>query len=198
MKHITDTERKLQTQVNLLTTTNEVLAERLAAADDVLAVYAIAVRNLTAERDAQSKAADHWMTEACAEHNNCVRLEAERDALADRVKALINALRIKASMMEMGEKIAWGSDTTLMRQAADMLEAESQPKQVTCQIYGHVVGACVECNTHIESQVPEGWDEAVKSAQFFYDSGGLTMKEYAQELAQAIIDMDKLMKEVKP
>jgi hypothetical protein len=86
--HITDNERKLQTQVNLLTTTNEVLAERLAAADDVLAVYAIAVRNLTAERDAQSKAADHWMTEACAEHNNCVRLEAERDALADRVKAL--------------------------------------------------------------------------------------------------------------
>ena len=49
----------------------------------------------------------------------------------------------------------------IYKDAADMLEAESQPKQVTCQIYGHVVGACVECNTHIESQVPEGWDEAV-------------------------------------
>ena len=36
--------------------------------------------------------------------------------------------------------------------AADMLEADAQPKQVTCQIYGHVVGACVECNTHIEAQ----------------------------------------------
>ena len=36
--------------------------------------------------------------------------------------------------------------------SADMLEADAQPKQVTCQIYGHVVGACVECNTHIEAQ----------------------------------------------
>jgi hypothetical protein len=110
-------------------------------------------------------------------------------------KALINALRIKATLMDLGEKIEWGSDTTLMRQAANMLEADLQPKQVTCQIYGHVVGACVECNTHIESQVPEGWDQAVKSAQFVYDSGGLTLREYVQELSQAIIDMDKLIKE---
>jgi hypothetical protein len=107
--HITDTERKLQTQVNLLTTTNEVLAERVKA-----------------------------------------------------------------------------------------LEADSQPKQVTCQIYGHVVGACVECNTHLDSQVPDGWDEAVKSAQFFNESCGLIMKDYTQELAQAIIDMDAKIREVTP
>jgi DNA repair exonuclease SbcCD ATPase subunit len=52
---MTDTERKLQTQVNLLTTTNEVLAERLSAAETAhardLAAYEFAVENLTAARD---------------------------------------------------------------------------------------------------------------------------------------------------
>jgi hypothetical protein len=88
-------EKKLQIQINLLTTTNEMLAEKLAAADDVLAVYAIAVSNLTAERDAQSKAADHWMTEANKAHNSGVRLEAERDALLLDVNA------------ERGRKTIW-------------------------------------------------------------------------------------------
>jgi hypothetical protein len=112
-------------------------------------------------------------------------------------KALIKALRIKSILMEMGEKIAWGSDTTLMRQAADMLEADLQPKQVTCQIYGHVVGACVECNTHIESQVPEGWDEAVASAKFAkaVQEGPPTL---LTELVNAILDMDAKIKELKP
>jgi hypothetical protein len=40
--------------------------------------------------------------------------------------ALIKSLRIKAGVMQMGEKIAWGSDTALMLQAADMLEADAQ------------------------------------------------------------------------
>lgn len=31
-------------------------------------------------------------------------------------------LRIKASMIELGERIAWGSDSALMREAADALE----------------------------------------------------------------------------
>jgi hypothetical protein len=45
-----------------------------------------------------------------------------------------------------------GFGIEILGKAADMLEADAQPKQVTCQIYGHVVGACVECNTHIEAQ----------------------------------------------
>jgi hypothetical protein len=129
--HITDNERKLQTQVNLLTTTNEVLAARLSAAETdyeiELAVLQLTVGNLmaerdvksdiyitaleelvkrTAERDAQSKAADHWMTEACAEHNNCVRLEAERNALAnapnnDLPVALLE--RLAATLSRLGK-----------------------------------------------------------------------------------------------
>jgi len=35
---------------------------------------------------------------------------------------LVKRLTIKASVMEMGEKIAWGSDTSLMREAADRIE----------------------------------------------------------------------------
>jgi len=41
-------------------------------------------------------------------------------------EALIKELRIKSSMMQMGEYIGWGSDTALMIQAADMLEADAQ------------------------------------------------------------------------
>lgn len=36
---------------------------------------------------------------------------------------LVNQLRVKAGVMEMGERIAWGSDTALMREAADRIEA---------------------------------------------------------------------------
>lgn len=40
---------------------------------------------------------------------------------------LVNRLRIKASMIEMGERIAWGSDSELMREAADYIEQQSSP-----------------------------------------------------------------------
>jgi len=43
--------------------------------------------------------------------------------------ALIKELRIKSSMMQMGEYIGWGSDTALMIQAADMLEANGKAQQ---------------------------------------------------------------------
>ncbi len=39
---------------------------------------------------------------------------------------LINNLTIKAGIMEMGEKIAWGSDTALMRQAAATLQSQAE------------------------------------------------------------------------
>ena len=38
-------------------------------------------------------------------------------------EALIKSLRIKAGMIRMGERITWGSETELMYQAADALEA---------------------------------------------------------------------------
>lgn len=36
---------------------------------------------------------------------------------------IVTRLQIKAGVMEMGERIAWGSDTSLMREAADTIEA---------------------------------------------------------------------------
>lgn len=46
----------------------------------------------------------------------------EMDGLARR-------LRIKAGMIEMGELIAWGSDSALMREAADALELAAPAAQ---------------------------------------------------------------------
>lgn len=37
-------------------------------------------------------------------------------------KELIERARIKAGVMEMGERIQWGSDTAIMRELADALE----------------------------------------------------------------------------
>jgi hypothetical protein len=45
---------------------------------------------------------------------------------------------------------------------------------------------------------PDGWAEAVKSAQFFQDSFGLTLQNHAPELAQAILDMDAKIRGVTP
>ena len=45
------------------------------------------------------------------------------------VENLIKSLEIKAGVMEMGELIAWGSDTALMREAAQYLKRLSAAKQ---------------------------------------------------------------------
>ena len=38
------------------------------------------------------------------------------------MKDLPNKLRIKASMIELGERIAWGSEAGLMKEAANKIE----------------------------------------------------------------------------
>ena len=124
---ITDTERKLKTAINLLTTTNEVLAERLAAAETAhardLAAYQLTVENLTAERDAYAKAADGM----CAAHKverdadktyirqledavtpEIVALRNERDALTDEVE--LKTLCIRGMRVE-AEKLAQERDS---------------------------------------------------------------------------------------
>ena len=39
---------------------------------------------------------------------------------------LAKQLDVKAGLMEMGERIAWGSDTAIMRQAARTIEAKEK------------------------------------------------------------------------
>ena len=46
---------------------------------------------------------------------------------ASEMDDLIRRLRIKAGMIELGELIAWGSDSALMREAADALEGVAAP-----------------------------------------------------------------------
>jgi hypothetical protein len=47
---------------------------------------------------------------------------------------LVNRLTIKAGVMEMGEKIAWGSDTALMREAADRIEELQASRDMWAQV----------------------------------------------------------------
>ena len=47
----------------------------------------------------------------------------------DSVEALVKELRMVADMINMGEKIQWGRETTLMDKAADMLETHLQELQ---------------------------------------------------------------------
>ena len=39
---------------------------------------------------------------------------------------IVSRLEIKADMIQMGEKIAWGSDSTIMREAADLIERQRE------------------------------------------------------------------------
>jgi len=75
----------------------------------------------------------------------------------------------------------WGENTythTMFQEAADMLAADAQAvKSVTCQIYGHVVGACGECNTHADSDVNA--TNAVLATRYFE----LLEKMEAQQVA---------------
>lgn len=50
------------------------------------------VKELTKERDEQRKAADHWMTEACRDHNELQKLIPERDTLMESAKLALEAL----------------------------------------------------------------------------------------------------------
>jgi hypothetical protein len=100
------------------------------------------------------------------------QVQLPRKSLAPITVALITSLRIKATLMDLGEKIAWGSDTTLMRQAADMLEARTLTP-------------------------PDGWDGVVERANFFVEPEVAGFGGSAEFFAQAILDMNAKIKELK-
>jgi len=47
----------------------------------------------------------------------------EKPMESKTLRDLVKRLRIKADVIEMGERIQWGSDSAIMREAADVLEA---------------------------------------------------------------------------
>lgn len=49
---------------------------------------------------------------------------------------LVKRLDIKAGVMEMGEQIAWGSDTALMREAARRIEAFEKREALLVSLTG--------------------------------------------------------------
>ena len=51
------------------------------------------------------------------------------------MSTLIKRLRVKAGVMEMGERIAWGSETSLMREAAEKIEElEAKQEKIIAEI----------------------------------------------------------------
>jgi len=74
----------------------------------------------------------------------------QRDHIEDSLGMVGERADLIADLRGLIDLHTWAH--VVVSRAANMLEADAQPKQVTCQIYGHVVGACVECNTHIEAQ----------------------------------------------
>lgn len=100
---------------------------------------------------------------------------------------LVKRLRIKAGMIELGELIAWGSDSALMREAADVLEgvgAAPQPNAPTFQLGDHVrktkgsqwKGRVV--GTYSTSLTPEGYaveSDTEKGSVQIYPVGALEL-----------------------
>ena len=50
---------------------------------------------------------------------------------AERIEEIVKELRAVSNMINMGEKIRWGQETTLMDRAADLLETHHQELQKT-------------------------------------------------------------------
>jgi hypothetical protein len=65
---------------------------------------------------------------------------------------------------------AWGY---AVRQATAAPTAPAQQPTVTCQIYGHVVNACAECNTHSEAGTLLEAVDALLSNEEHAVSGGM-------------------------
>ena len=87
---------------------------------------------------------------SCKSWSDADKLHEVAAAALERLTAEVN--RQKSCILTMAEEIQ-----TLVREKADMQEKIRTYHQhgVTCQTFGHVVGACSECNTHIEQDVNE-------------------------------------------
>lgn len=59
-----------------------------------------------------------------------------------RIEDLVNRLNIKADIISTGERIQWGSDSAIMREAADVLTQQEAEKQQAVEFErGRIAGA---------------------------------------------------------
>jgi len=119
-------------------------------------------------------------------HNTELTIEAAREYLAtepsgERAELIAQLIR-KADAWDHLHPTA--TRPNVCRKAADMLEADAQPKQVTCQIYGHVVGACVECNTHMEADKREPVCPSCQAPGLLYECVHCSANSYPKGVAQ--------------
>lgn len=79
-------------------------------------------------------------------------IDAMKQALAAGEKFIAKVHTGRAKSTETYDDLT--ASNRALREAITQEEAQAaEPAQITCQIYGHVVGACGECNTHSDEDV---------------------------------------------
>jgi Rod binding domain-containing protein len=105
------------------------------------------------------------MSEQYGDHQECSR---GGSGMSDD---LVKRLTIKAGVMEMGEKIDWGSDTSLMREAADRIEE-------LCLLHREYEKILTERIEELEQMLAKAVDDTLDAASAYlkmqYDVGALS------------------------
>jgi hypothetical protein len=104
---------------------------------------------------------------------------------------LVKRLTIKAGVMEMGEKIAWGSDTSLMREAADRIEELEAQRTRTYQALLRVTKIHDEAEAKLAKAL-----EALEQVQAFFRD----LEPYADQghtLVPALREACETLKEIR-
>ncbi len=84
---------------------------------------------------------------------------------SDLTIPLPQRLRTVSDMINMGEKIAWGSETALMDEAADALDAAMQRDAVFRAALDYISFASCMCPAVINGKdVPEQWQGEIRRA----------------------------------
>lgn len=79
---------------------------------------------------------------------------------------IVKRLRIKAGVMEMGEQIAWGSDTALMREAEHVIEALRKNNDAASDVFEALKQAVLwlEDNRFGDGYINEQWYHDARAA----------------------------------
>lgn len=106
-------------------------------------------------------------------------------------------LRIKAGMMNMGELIAWGSDTALMEEAANLIEQQqSRIAELSNKLTD--LGYCAECNEIPEHHLDEPFSSCSCGTGEDYATRPLQKVKHQQiKIYELSATLERLRDEVK-
>lgn len=64
---------------------------------------------------------------------------------------LSKRLRIKAAMIEMGERIAWGSDSSIMREASEFIDREHSARRCAQEQNDELKSECIKLTSKLSN-----------------------------------------------